>query len=260
MIDYNTNQWMIMHYPQAAGGKFLATCFMMFDNVINWKGQDSTPEELVTWYKNSLPNTETWYATEIDTPWVIPASRLWPRGEELSSLDFWEAFTPTDWFTQNWNQKKFIVDFWHKPTKPLWWANALWINITIDDNELYKKILFTKVFEYNKEERSIVWTSQLPSLGRPEAVKNKAKYQNQWKWDNVDDLDHFYNNIVLQHECFQWSYPDASDKSIALSELFDVDKVVNFLLQFENKLLNNLNVSCVKQIHKHWISATNKLL
>lgn len=259
MIDYNTNQWIIMHYPQAAGGKFLSTCFMMFDNVTNWAEKEFMPSEIVNWYNNSIPESTTWFHTEIDTPWVLPASRLWPRGASLSSHDFWEQFTPTPWFTHSWNQKKYLVDFWHKPIKPAWWSNALWVNINIDNNELHRKLLFSKVFEYNPETKTVIWTSQVPNYGRTAAIANKAKYQNQCEWQGIDNLDDFYNTVVSTIECFKWDNT-TTDKSIALSELFDVDKVVNFLLQFEDQLHSKLDVACVRAIHKHWTDATNRLL
>lgn len=260
MIDYDTNQWLILNYPQAAGGKFLATCFMMFDKVANWAERELTADEIVSWYKSSMPTTETWFATEIDTPWSIPASRLWQRGAELTKNQFWEQFTPTPWFTYSWARKNYIVDFWHKPVRPVWWSNATWVNIDIDDYELYKKILFSKVFEYNPTTQTVIWTSQLPELGRPTAVKNKTIYQNQWVWDNVTDLNNFYHNVVLQHTCFKWQRPTNTDKLILLSELFDVDKLVEFLLQFEERLESKLNVECVKQIHTLWLNATHKLI
>jgi len=260
MNNYNTNQWLILHYPQAAGGKFLASCFMMFSRVANWKGKEASPEEIVDWYVNSLKSPDNWYASEIDTPWVLPASRLFERGSHLSNNQFWQSFSPDLWFLQSWQQKKIIVDFWHKPIMPTWWSNANCVSIVIDDLKLYKKLLFSKVFQYNKQNHTMIWLSQIPSLGRPAANQNKLRYKNQWIWNDVKDLDEFYRDVICNIDCFKWIPTVSTSNSIALTELFDVNKLLTFLLKFENQFSDNLNINGVKQLHKYWADATTKLL
>jgi hypothetical protein len=260
MKDYNTNQWLILHYPQAAGGKFLAACFMMFDNVANWLGVEASAADISNWYVKSIETSDNWYASEIDTPWVLPASRLWDKGSNLSNNELWKMFEPNPWFTSSWQQKKTIVDFWHKPDIPAWWTNAKWVSIVVDDKLLYKRLLFSKVFQYNEQEQTMVWLSQIPGLGRPAAVQNKLKYKNQWVWNNVTSIDKFYDDVVCSIDCFKWVPDIQTPNSINLTALFDIDKLLDFLLKFEHQLSDNLNIAGVKQLHKHWTDATIKLL
>ena len=263
-MNYDTNKWIMVNYPPGAGGKFIAVCLMLFENVASWSKCNMTPEQTVNWYEQSLPlDNEVWFQKEIDTPWVLPASRLWPRGADLSKIEFWEKFNNQidPWFCQCYNDGKFIVDFWHKQQRPNWWTDPIWVNLVIDDLDLYKDLLFSKVFHYDHSAKKVTWVSQIPSLGRSTAVFYKAVYQNQWRWENVNSKDEFYNNVISKIPGFDWDFNSVNlENPIRISELFDTDKLENFFLQFETLLGSKLDRTSFRKLHSQWLEHTSMQL
>lgn len=259
---YNTNQWMILNYPLGAGGKFLAACFFQFNKLAHWAGKDLTIDQTVQWYKDSLPgrSDDVWSTKEIDTPWVLPASRAWPRGETLTEHEFNSQMLNSynDYFQQSWTQGKHILDFWHKSKQPLWWTNAQWITVYVDDEQLYKKLLFSKLFEYNVETKTVVSRDQQPTVGRQVNQANKSIFNNQWIWENVDNLEDFFNYEIKNMPWYQnWDFTYCPTTTyITLTELFDADKVYQFLLNFEEQMGQRVNKNYVEHIHAHWHKAT----
>jgi hypothetical protein len=263
-MNYDTDNWILIKYPPGAGGKFIASCLMLFDNVAKWSKNTTTQKETVTWYKNSLPVAdEIWFQKEVDTPWVLPASRLWPRGADLTNSEFWKKFNDNidPWIQQCFNDNKFIVDFWHKQQRPPWWSHATWVNIVVDDVQLYKDLLFSKVFHYDKQTKRLTWLSQAPGLGRPTTLIYKSVFQNQWHWSDVESRDQCYNDIIIKIPGFNWNFSLIdSENCIALSDMFDVDKLETFLLKFENILKSELDTDQFRELHQSWVNATNQTM
>lgn len=259
-MNYDTDRWIIINYPPAAGGKFIAACLMLFDNVAHWSEQAMSPVETVKWYKDSLPNDhEIWFKREIDTPWVLPASRLWNRGGDLSKDEFWKKFNDetTPWFRQCHQNNDFIVDFWHKQQKPCWWSSATWINVVVDSVELYKDLLFAKVFKFDLETKTVEWLSQAPGIGRPATLVNKSIFQNKRFWDNIESRDQFYEDVIVKIDGFGWNFSSADfENHILLSELFDVDELEKFLLKFENVFGSKFDTTWFREMHQNWVSHT----
>jgi len=265
-MNYNTNQWMILNYPAGAGGKFLAACFLQFKKAAHWAEQDLTIKQTAQWYKDSLPNgsKDSWAVKEIDTPWVLPASRAWPRGETLSEQEFNLQMinTGNEYFQQCWRQEKSILDFWHKSKKPAWWTNAQWINIYVDDKKLYKNLVFTKLFEYNPTTKIIISHDQKPTTGRQVNRLKKSIFNNQWIWENVSDLETFFDQQVKNLPWYQsWNFDSIPTKNyITLTELFDVDKVYQFLLNYEEQMNQRVDRNYVERIHALWHKSTTERL
>ena len=265
-MTYNTNQWIILNYPLGAGGKFLSSCFFQFSQVAHWARRSLTPEQTLLWYQGTLPvaPTDPWSPSEIDTPWIIPASRAWPRGENLSEHEFNQLLDVPDnqYLTQCWNNGQYLVDFWHKSNKPAWWTNAQWITIYIDDMALYKKLVCTKLFEYQPETNTVISHDQRPDIGRSVNQERKTLYKNQWKWNNVSSLDEFFDTQVTEMPWYRsWQFDqEPSGTYIALTELFDVDKLYNFLLQFEDQMNQHVNQDYIQQLHAIWHKSTSERL
>jgi hypothetical protein len=263
-MQYNTDQWIIMNYPVGAGGKFLTACFFQFRRVAHWAKKPLTVEESVDWYCKSLPNGphDLWSTGEIDTPWVIPVSRQWPRGENLSESEFDSQLSTTggQYFDQCWQEGKFIVDFWHKTKRPPWWTNAHWITIVVDDMPLYKKLLFSKLFEYQADKKIMISNDQKPEIGRPEHKLNKSLFNNPWRWENVSGTEEFFEQYITQMPWYtSWNFDHAVPENyILLSELFDTDKVFEFLCKYQDLFGQQVNRDYVNAIHSLWLDSTIK--
>jgi len=252
-MNYNTNQWLIFNYPIGSGGKFLVTCFLQFEKLAHWSGKQLTPNETIDWYQRSMPEeTESWAAKEIDTVWQLPKiSRAWPRGENIGSQEFSDSINDTI-LQDYWNKNLIIPDFWHKTKRPDWWTNAQWINIHIDDRELHKEMLFSKIFEF--QNNTVICHDQRPDIGRAINQEHKQIYQNQWIWENIDSVDEFCKNHLIDFPWYQsWNFDSIpTNPYIRLTELFDVDKVYKFMLQFEDNFKQRVSKEYITQLHKIW--------
>jgi hypothetical protein len=256
-INYNTDQWLIFNYPPGTGGKFLISCFFQFDNVAHWSGQQLTRQETVDWYINSLPgDSEIWSGREIDTPWVLPnISRAWGRGNNTTEDEFNSKMSGIE---SLWNQGLKIPDFWHKSQCPAWWTNAQIISIHVDDIDLYKKLLFSKLFEFKNG--IMISHDQQPDIGRAINQTHKQIFQNQWLWENVSSTDEFYDKHIQKlpwHQGWDFKQPPNNDY-ITLSELFDIDSVYNFMLKFEAQFNQTVSKEYITAIHTAWKTATEK--
>jgi hypothetical protein len=254
-MNYNTNQWLIFNYPLAAGGKFLISCFFQFDNVAHWSGQQLGHQESIDWFVNSLPKkSEFWPSKEINTPWVLPdISRTYPRGDHTTEEEFNSKMTGIE---SIWKKGLIIPDFWHKTTRPRWWTQANFISIYVDDMDLYKKLLFSKLFEFKNN--TVTWNSERPDIGRSTDQIHKKKFQNQWFWENVNSIDEFYESHIQQFSWYQgWDFDQIPDGDyIALSELFDSNLVYKFMLNFEERFNRAVSKDYVNSIHRAWKTAT----
>jgi len=256
-MNYNTDQWLIFNYPLGAGGKFLTACFFQFDNVAHWSGQQLNHQDSIDWYLQSLPeDTEVWPGREIDAPWALPnISRAWPRGVDTTEAEFNNQMTGIE---QPWSQGLTIPDFWHKTQRPAWWTNAQFVNIHVDDMALYKRLIFSKLFEF--QDGTVICHDQRPDIGRAINQTHKQQFQNQWLWENVASPEEFYDQVICNLPWHQsWNFEQTPDNDyIALSELFDVDLVYNFMLKFGKQFDQPVSKEYIQAIHQPWKTATEK--
>lgn len=256
-MSYNTNQWLIFNYPVGAGGKFLTACFFQFDRVAHWSGCQLNQQGSIAWYINSLPtDKEVWPGREIDTPWSLPnISRTWPRGVDTTEAEFNNAMTGIE---QQWSQGLIIPDFWHKTQRPAWWANAQFVSIYVDNMDLYKRLIFSKLFEFKNG--TVIYHAQRPDIGRSINQEYKQVFQNQWLWENVSSLDAFYDEVICQLPWYRsWDFNQTPNNDyIALSELFDIDLVYNFMLKFGKQFNQPVSKEYIQTIHTAWKTATEK--
>lgn len=261
-MSYNTDQWLVFNYPAGAGGKFLTTCFLQFDKIAHWSGNQLPPNETINWYSNSIPKEdELWPNKEIDTPWVLPGiSRAWPRGVDTSEDEFNARLSASDnsYLHSCWNDGLVIPDFWHKSKRPAWWTNAQWVSIYVDDWDLYKRITFSKLFEY--KDNVVIDTSQRPNVGRAPEQYQKSIFQNPWKWENVTDYNQFFDETIMMFPYMQaWDFTALpAEPYITLSELFDVDHLYNFMLTFEDRFEQPVSKEYIKELHNIWLTATKE--
>ena len=256
-MNYNTDQWLIVNYPLGAGGKFLTSCFFQFDNVAHWAGKPLTAAETVDWYINSLPtDSEVWPGREIDAPWELPnISRAWPRGASTTEEEFNRDMKGIE---SLWKQGYKIPDFWHKSARPAWWTNAQFVSIYVDDLALYKKLIFSKLFEF--KDGVVICHDQRPDIGRTINQAHKKVFQNQWLWENIRSPDEFYHQHITQLPWHQsWNFDQVpTNDYIALSELFDVDLVYKFMLKFGEQLDRFVSKDFVYSMHTAWKTNTEK--
>jgi len=250
-MNYNTNQWLIFNYPPGSGGKFLAACFFQFDRIAPWTNTLRTQDEIAQWYISTLPRSveNDWGANEIDTPWILPGiSRTWTEGTDVTEHEFnsrLQAQSPP-LFAESWNKNKIITDFWHKGYVPVWWSNANWINIVIDDIALYKNLMFSKLYRFDKLNK----TMTCPQM--------QKKISRKCRWDNVQSTDEFYNQVIKNmHWYGNWDFSKPiSNHSINLTDLFDLDSLYNFVVSFEDIMQQTTSRKYIETVHSEWCRLT----
>lgn len=261
--QYNSDQWVIFNYPVAAAGKLLITSFLQFNSIANWCVGSQSMSDTIAWYARSLPYNKDlpWANNEIDTPWSLPSiSRTWPRGSNVTEQDFNSTLDSVEshYFKEAWKSRKYIPEFWHKGFVPPWWTNANWVSIVIDDFDLYKKLLFSKTYEYDALKKTVTCHNLRPGIGSASNNIQKAVFKNQWYWENVTDPDTFFKEEITKTAWYQsWDFDKpAVGNCICLTDLFDVDSVYKFLLQYEDMFNQKVSYDYTKQIHALWYNAT----
>lgn len=260
MQNYNNNRWIIFNYINGAGGKFLANCFFQFDSIANWYSTKLSKNQRADFYIKKLENisiNDSWVMQEPHQPWGIDFfSRTYDRGHEINIQEWNQQIDnrSTPYFKECWSKNLIISDFWHKAERPNFWSNAHWITIEVDDFDLYKTLLFTKIYDYDKINKTVI-----SRIDYPVSKTYSEQYQNQWKWDNIDDLDGFIEKYVSAKPWYRnWKFNSNHNKnnSIKLSELFDVEKLWKFLIKYESVFNDTLDFNIIKSIHTTWVKQT----
>ena len=251
MQQFNTDQWLIFNYPPGSGGKFLAACFFQFDRVAPWTNIPQTQDEIAQWYISTLPQSveNDWGTNEIDTPWILPGiSRTWNEGTNVTEHEFNSRLqlSPPPLFAESWNNNKIITDFWHKGYIPIWWSNANWISIVIDDVDLYKKLMFSKLFKFDKLNKTIT------------SPQMQKKVHRKHQWDNMQSTEEFYNQVIKNTHWYNtWNFSDPiGEHCINLSDLFNLDRVYNFVVSFEDIMQQKTSRKYIETIHSEWCKLT----
>jgi len=261
-MDYDTQQWLIFNFINGAGGKFLANCFFQFDQVANWYQDGLSKKQRAEKYIQLLdvPN-DNWLFKEPDQPWGLTFfSRTYPRGRHMDIEEWNRCFEncSTEYFKNCWDNNKIIVDYYHQGIRPTFWSKARWITIQVDDVELYKSLLFTKVYNYNKHTKTMVNQMEDPNFGTTSNRFFKKKFQNAWHWENIHDIDQFMIEEIKTKPWHQsWQnivYPNQD--IINLSDLFDFEKLKQFLSKYQTVFNEQLDFENIKQMQESWVSQT----
>ena len=90
----------------------------------------------------------------------------------------------------------------------------------------------------------------------------KIVFNNQWLWENVEDPEEFFNHHVKNLPWYQsWDFNSIpAQNCITLTELFDVDKVYQFLLNYEEQMNQRVDRTYVEQVHSLWYKLTTERL
>ena len=99
---------------------------------------------------------------------------------------------------------------------------------------------------------------QRPDTGDQERRQFKQQFNNAWQWKNINNIDEFFETTVCQFPWYNcWDFiAEPRIPTITVTELFDVDKVCDFLLQFEDQYEQKIDRDFVKSIHHAWATAS----
>jgi hypothetical protein len=86
----------------------------------------------------------------------------------------------------------------------------------------------------------------------------QKKVNKKYCWNNVQSTDEFYNQVIKNmhwYETWNFSKP-ISNHSINLTDLFDLDRLYNFVVSFEDIVQQTTSRKYIETIHSEWCKLT----
>jgi hypothetical protein len=260
-LNYNTNQWIIAQYPCGAGGKFICVLLFLFDQVQHWYGIDN-PYQQCDFFKNTLEQNVLWLSKELNHSWGLDFfSRSYLRNNDLSSKQFNSLVQKhqSTGFKQAWENKKIIVDHWHKPVLPNFWSQALSVGIEIDDFEIYKKLILKKIYRVDQNNKIIISLLDDPTQQVTDSnIKNLNTYKNDYVF-HYDNLDKWLQEHLSTKPWYlPWVQPFESKFTwkFGVSDLVDYKKILKRLEPVEDRFQQKLDRSLIKNFHDCWVKVS----
>ena len=264
MINYNTNQWLIVQYPCGAGGKFIASLMFMFDKVEHWyKIRDQ--ESQLKFYINRHSSSDAWLEKEFNHDWGLHFfSRSYERNNHISADEFNQLadLHASQHFCEAWASQQIVVDHWHKPVLPEFWSQANSIIINPDDDELFKSLILKKLFCYDENTKTIRSLLDSPDLKKIPLsnLTQLEKFKNLYEF-SYTDLDEFLEMFLSTKIWYSsWQNVDSyqSTWQFNLTDLLDFTKLCHRLEPIEEYFEQKLDRQHVFDFHKFWIENSFK--
>ena len=264
MIDYCTDQWMIVKYPGGAGGKFVTSCLFLFDKVAHWHGIKDH-RVIVDYFKNSmLDTTEDWINREINHRWNLNFfSRSHDRNNNLTEQEFNNLVdnNGSGYFKECWNNGLDILDYWSKPTLPKFWKNAKSFSLVIDDNEIYKNLVMTKLYKIDYERNVIIsLLDDHRNIKRDKHKQHAELFNNQFEFP-LTDINEFFEDVVKKKSwAVGWDNftPINDEFTIKISELVNHNAFVQKFQWFEDYYKQKIPVKYLTELHNAWSKANEQ--
>lgn len=263
MINYNTDQWCIVKFPCAAGGKFLSNCLFLFDQVAHWHNVEGK-QETVDYFNKTISQNIPWLKKELNHIWNINFfSRSYGRNNNATVETFNSEVTEnaSDYFHTSWNKGKTIIDHWGKPYNPIFWGNAKKITIIIDDYDRYKKLVMKKLFRIDGDQ--IISLLDIPETSATlDNLTYTQQYNNQYQFPLMP-IDEFFETHVEQLPWLNpWLYDSvniltANEITINLSEILDYNKFVKKFKIIEEMFSETIPKHYLKDLHTTWTTAND---
>jgi hypothetical protein len=259
---YCTDQWLVVKFPAGAGGKFLLNCLFLFDKVPHWHGTFDQQQTVEYFRHTILDKEKSWLKKELNQKWNLNFfSRTYLRDNNLTCQQFDQlvAQNASEYFRQCWDQCLMIGDHWAKPQLPEFWQQALAVTIKIDDWELYKSLIYKKLYRIEKDH--IISLLDCPSELATESNFSHAKhFDNQYKFDRIDIDEFFELEIKKQPWLSPWLAHDYSlEKNIIdLSELINKEKFLQKFTTFENIFKQQIPKKYLIEMHDIWSTANEQ--
>jgi hypothetical protein len=265
MIDYCTDQWMILNYPAGSGGKFIGNCLFLFDKVAHWYGGMHKQQDTVDFFKKTiLDSGRLWLHKELNNNWNISFfSRCYPRNNAISSSKFNELVNAnaSDYFHDCWNNNLDIVDFWCKPVFPEFWKNANSVTVVLDDMEIYKNLTLSKLYKIDRNKETIISLLDVPDgLATDDNKANAQFFKNEYEFP-LDNLDSFFEtNVKLKPWLNPWLDNSLGNNkfTIKISELVNHDAFVQKFQWFEDYYKQKIPVRYITELHNTWSVANEQ--
>lgn len=263
MIDYCTDQWMILQYPAGAGGKFVGNCLFLFDKIAHWHGIKDQYTTVEYFKKNLLNQDPLWTNRELNHRWNINFfSRCYTRNNDLRCVEFNQLVKEqaSFYFQQCWNQQYTIVDCWHKPSLPDFWQKANSVTIVLDNLEIYKNLMFSKLYKIDKHKNKIISILDSPQVATEENKKNVEMFNNPYEFDLIDLDDFFETNVKQKPWLLPWfDKPLGADQfTIGISELVDCRTFIYKFQWFEDLYKQKIPTKYLEQMHNIWSIANER--
>lgn len=267
--DYCTNQNLIVRYPNGAAGKFLITCLFLIDRVAHWEPQVQTKsQDHWQWFDQSWQQEiHKWIISEPNQPWEINFySRRLDRNNQLTASEYNQLVkdNASDYFFQCWKQGLYIVDHWHKRSRPSWQLNANIIEITINKESLdaYRQLIARKLWLWDSDRSVVVSTLDHPDYSHCDFNRlQRLSYHNVYEFTGYNNYDEFFNGYLMNQtfvkSFYQVGHDDSCLASFDLLELFEYSKLKEKLTNIADQLNSHIDLTLLNKMHQLWLKRSH---
>jgi len=242
------NNFLIVNFPQGAGGKFLSSILMASSSVAHYDPKiekNKTVKNCLEYIQRSFTNNkQKWILTEPNQveAWNLHfISSKYNRGDNLSIAEFDNLCYShgTEHFKLMIEQHKKILIPWHKIYIPKFFEYDSKITILLDSTSesWFDTSLWTK--HYTIEENKIKFNIHDPALN-PKLLSYFNKFNNNMY--STQSVEEFYDTHILQNP----------DKQLFNSIDKFVDRKNNLFIYLNDLLLGPRLVSSIHQICKEF--------
>lgn len=269
MINYATDRFLLLQYPNGAGGKFLLSCLFLFDEIAHWEiDVEQGKKTHLDWCYRTWPKKiSQWLIAEPNQPWQLDFySRRWFRGNNLSkdSFNLAVAQHASSYFHDCWQQGKIITDHWHKRSLPEFFLDARRIEILLasDDLEIYKFCTKNKLFFWNQSKQAVYCAPDAPEYAyNSRTLKHVQHFKNPVWIGGYRDYDSFFYEYLLQQHFvkpFVQAVPDPDCiSSLTFMDLIQRDRFVTVIGKLEEYFGQKIDLDMVLQTHALWLQRSH---
>jgi hypothetical protein len=268
MNDYVTDQFLIVRYPNGAGGKFLIASLMMFEQIAHWIPRVQYGIwPYIEWFESAWPEKmSSWVTQEPNQPWNLDFySRRWFRNNDQTEVWFNTQVEKycSKYFFECWDKNLIIIDHWHKKTIPKFFCRSRFIDINLPSRclDTYKNFVRNKLFLYDQERQIIISTMDHPEYSWNSRTQQNTKiFKNQYEFPVKDYDSWFYEHLVQQHWVKPFIDPvedDTSFLSLDFDQLLDVSGYIDIMLNLSDIFDQKLDQDLLMKMHTIWCSKSH---
>lgn len=266
VVDYCTDQFLLVRYPSGAGGKFLISSLFLFDEIAHWEPRVQHGYlDYDTWFENTWPDhVHDWVRVEPNQPWELDFySRRFDRNNnlDLDSFNTKVQDQASSYFHQCWAAGLTIVDNWHKRTTPAFFTNAKKIEIMLDDSCIgsYKKCVMNKVWLWDAQRNTVISTLDHPDWAwSTKNLQHINQFKNNAELTGWDDPDDFFYRYVMCQPWVQPFFKCAPDPECLFSwpfhQLLHRDGYISIMKTLSEHWNQTLDPDQLCRMHDTWIS------
>lgn len=263
--------FLVIRFPVGAAGNFLSSCLQCSQGVGHWNPNLEFSKPNVDWlnyFKQVFqPNYEDWFKNEPSIKYSLGVKEIYSayydRGSTLNEEEFLEAEKKcSDHYHSLKKENKYIPVFWHKQFFPLYYSNATFVDVFLDNDSLkwYDKSHYYKHYkiEYENSQYKVYNKRHLPGT-TPKSFTGSNQYityyDSFYRFAKEEIFNNPHRKLFMDKTIFDDYSNDRPRYTLTLSDILDRNK----FLENYYKICELINVSPlstfeITNLHQHWLT------